>query len=441
MAPDDSHPHPPRPVPAPRLHAVPRGRPVVTPHLPHDPDSAYALALDLTGRTVLVVGGGPVAARHARRLAAASAHVLVVAPAICEDLDELVNSARAGWLRGDLSPGDLSGVWLVHAATGSAEADAGVVALCEFARVWCIAESTPTAPARRPARSRRPPGEGTGRIALVGGGPGDDGLITAWGLALVREADVVVVDRLAPQGVLDDLDPDVEVIDVGKTPDHHPVPQPEINRLLVKHARAGQRVVRLKGGDPFLLGRGGEELLACHEAGVPVLVVPGVTSALAVPAAAGIPVTHRGVSRSVTVLTGHDDPDHAALVALGGTIVVLMGVRRIGPLCAGLIAHGMDPAMPVAFVERGWTPSQRTVRSTVGRAVADAGRHAVSPPAVLVIGAVAALDLGAAAAGDRWLGPSAGNDRRLVGGGGQRPSSLDRKPPPVLRSAGEQEQR
>lgn len=367
--------------------------PAHTPLAPPGPDAFYPLELDLTGRAVLVVGGGPAAARHARRLATAAAEVRVVSPEICEDLAELVDGARARWLRRELSVEDLNAVWLVHAATGSAETDAGVVALCEFARVWCVAESTPTATARRPVTTRRRDGDGTGRVALVGGGPGDDGLITARGLVLIREADVVVVDRLAPWGVLDDLDPDVEVIDVGKTPDHHPVPQPEINRLLVEHARAGKRVVRLKGGDPFVLGRGGEEVLACQEAGVPVVVVPGVTSAFAVPTAAGIPVTHRGMSRSVTVLTGHDDPDHGALVALGGTVVVLMGVRRLSVLCAGLVANGMDPHTPVAFVERGWTPAQRTIRSTVADAVRDAERHDVRAPAVLVIGAVAALEL------------------------------------------------
>lgn len=357
----------------------------------------YPLELDLTGRTVLVVGGGPIAARHVRRLASAAADVLAVSPEICEDLSELVESAQARWLRRELSVDDLTQAWLVLSATGSPKSDARVVALCEFARVWCISESTPTASARPPGVARRPPGNGMGRVALVGGGPGDGGLITVRGLALVREADVVVVDRLAPRGLLDDLDPDVEVIDVGKASDHHPVPQPEINRLLVDHALAGKRVVRLKGGDPFVFGRGGEEVLACREAGVPVLVVPGVTSAFSVPAAAGIPVTQRGVSRSVTVLSGHNDPDRAALVALvalvalGGTIVVLMGVRRLNRLCTGLIDHGMDPRTPVALIERGWTPSQRTVRSTLGKADADAERHAVEAPAVLVIGAVAAL--------------------------------------------------
>jgi uroporphyrin-III C-methyltransferase/precorrin-2 dehydrogenase/sirohydrochlorin ferrochelatase len=356
-------------------------------------EGRYLIELDLGGRRVLVAGGGPTAARHVRRLAAAGADVLVVAPDVCEDVRELVDTGRALWARRDLVLADLDGAWLAHAATGSAEQDAAVVELCEFARIWCVAQDEVAGTARRPTPGRRPLGDGTGRVALVGGGPGDDGLITVRGLALIREADVVIVDRLAPWGVLDELDADVEVIDVGKTPEHHPVPQPEINRLLVEHARAGRRVVRLKGGDPFVLGRGGEELLACREAGVPVQVVPGVTSAFAVPAGAGIPVTHRGVSRSVTVLTGHDDPDHAALVRTGGTIVVLMGVARLTGLRDGLLRHGMAASTPVAFVERGWTPAQRTTRTVLGGCVEDAERLGVRAPAVLVIGAVAALDL------------------------------------------------
>ena len=154
-----------------------------------------------------------------------------------------------------------------------------------------------------PLRRHRP---GPGRVVLVGGGPGDADLLTLRGRRELAAADVVVVDRLAPQAVLDELAPGVLILDVGKAPGRHPVPQHEINRLLVEHATAGRRVVRLKGGDPFLLGRGGEEVAACREAGVPVEVVPGVTSAFAVPAAAGIPVTHRGLSRQVTVLSGHD---------------------------------------------------------------------------------------------------------------------------------------
>jgi uroporphyrin-III C-methyltransferase/precorrin-2 dehydrogenase/sirohydrochlorin ferrochelatase len=157
-----------------------------------------------------------------------------------------------------------------------------------------------------PLRRHRP---GPGRVVLVGGGPGDPDLLTLRGRRELAAADVVVVDRLAPRAVLDELAPGVLIVDVGKAPGRHPVPQHEISRLLVDHAQAGRRVVRLKGGDAYLLGRGGEEVAACREAGVLVDVVPGVTSAFSVPAAAGIPVTHRGLSRQVTVLSGHDAVD------------------------------------------------------------------------------------------------------------------------------------
>lgn len=351
----------------------------------------HPVELDLTGRTVVVVGGGPVAARHSRALAGDGADVLVVTPQACEDLTDLVEAGRARRLHREVAAADLDDAWLVVAATGSPDTDARVVSLATAARVWCLADSPVPATAYPAPRRRRPPGDGAGRVALVGGGPGDDGLITVRGLALLHEADVVVVDRLAPQGLLDGLDPDVEVIDVGKMPDHHPVPQEQINALLVQHATAGRRVVRLKGGDPFLLGRGAEEARACTDAGVPVLVVPGVTSAFAVPAAAGIPVTHRGQARCVTVLSGHDDPDYAALARLGGTIVVLMGVSGLARLRDGLLRHGINPDTPLAVVERGWSPAQRTTRTTLGRAVADADRAGVRAPAVIVIGAVAAL--------------------------------------------------
>jgi uroporphyrin-III C-methyltransferase/precorrin-2 dehydrogenase/sirohydrochlorin ferrochelatase len=350
----------------------------------------YRLELDLRDRDVLVAGGGPAAARHARRCLDAGARVLVLAEHACEDVTDLVAAGLARWRPRELRAADLDGAWLVHAATGSPEGDDRVAALAGTARVWCVSDS-PAAPARVPSRGRRPAGDGRGRVALVGGGPGEPSLITVLGRRLLREADVVVVDRLAPVGLLDELDPDVEVIDVGKSPDHHPVPQEEINRLLVEHARAGRRVVRLKGGDPYVLGRGHEELLACRAGGVEVSVVPGVTSAFAVPAAAGIPVTHRGLSRSVTVLTGHDDPNYAALADLGGTIVVLMGVARLPLLTAGLLDAGMPAATPLTIVERGWTAAQRTVLSSLGAAAEDARRHGVSSPAVVVIGDVAAL--------------------------------------------------
>jgi uroporphyrin-III C-methyltransferase len=228
----------------------------------------------------------------------------------------------------------------------------------------------------------------------VGGGPGDVELMTVRALRLLREADVVVHDRLAPRRALAEARPGAQLVDVGKVPGHHAVPQEQINELLVRHARAGRFVVRLKGGDPYLFGRGGEEVEACRAAGVPVEVVPGVSSAFAVPAAAGVPVTHRGLSRSVTVLTGHDDLEPAklaALATLGGTVVVLMGVSRIPSLTAGLLAAGMPADLPVAVVERGWTDEQRT---TVGdlAGIAEAVRaRGVRSPAVIVVGAVAGL--------------------------------------------------
>jgi uroporphyrin-III C-methyltransferase/precorrin-2 dehydrogenase/sirohydrochlorin ferrochelatase len=230
-------------------------------------------------------------------------------------------------------------------------------------------------------------------VVLVGGGPGEPDLLTLRGRRELAAADVVVVDRLAPQAVLDELAPGVLILDVGKVPGRHPVPQHEINRLLVEHATAGRRVVRLKGGDPYLLGRGGEEVAACREAGVAVTVVPGVTSAFAVPAAAGIPVTHRGLSRQVTVLSGHDAGDitWANYADGAGTLVVLMGVAALPAICAGLLAAGMNPQTPAAVIEDGWSVQQRVTSGTVRDIVRRATDVGVGSPAVIVIGNVAEL--------------------------------------------------
>jgi uroporphyrin-III C-methyltransferase/precorrin-2 dehydrogenase/sirohydrochlorin ferrochelatase len=228
-------------------------------------------------------------------------------------------------------------------------------------------------------------------VSLVGGGPGDPGLISVRGRRLLAEADVVLVDRLAPRALLDTLDEEVVVVDVGKTAGHHPLPQDEINRLLVEHALAGRRVVRLKGGDPFVLGRGGEEALACLAAGVDVEVVPGVTSAVAVPAAAGIPVTHRGLSRQVTVASGHEGLDWASLAALEGTLVLLMGVGGLDVAARELVAHGKPGATPVAVVERGFAPDQRTTVATLATVAEVARERGVRPPAVVVVGDVVDL--------------------------------------------------
>ncbi|WP_029287696.1 uroporphyrinogen-III C-methyltransferase [Cellulomonas sp. HZM] len=388
----------------------------------------HALWVDLAGRRVLVVGGGPVAARRAARLVEDGADVLVVAPAVCEDVADLVARRAVRWAQRDYLATDLDGAWLVHTATGDRAVDDAVAADAEASRVWCVrADDATASPAWTPAvarsgdvavavttggdprraatlrsaiallldtgalpvRRRRP---GAGHVSLVGGGPGDPGLITTRGRRALAEADVVVVDRLAPRALLDELDPEVEVVEAGKAPHAHTLTQHQINELLVERARAGLRVVRLKGGDPFVLGRGGEELAACLEAGVHVDVVPGVTSAIAVPGTAGVPVTHRGLSRQVTILSAHDDePDWSALARLDGTLVLLMGVGRLAAHTAALVAHGKDPATPVAVVENGTLPAQRTTTGTLATIADVALARGVGNPAVVVVGEVAAL--------------------------------------------------
>jgi uroporphyrin-III C-methyltransferase len=231
-----------------------------------------------------------------------------------------------------------------------------------------------------------------GRVDLVGGGPGPIDLMTVRAWRLLMQADVVVMDRLGPTDIRPHLAPDVEVVDVGKLPGHHPVPQDEINAILVDRARAGKRVVRLKGGDPFVFGRGGEEVIACAAADIPVSVVPGVTSAVAVPEAAGIPVTHRGVASAVHIVNGQSEITAATFSALADeavTTVILMGVGALPRLVADALRAGVPADRPVAIVERGHHADQRTTRSTLGAIVLDAGRIGVRNPAVVVVGEVA----------------------------------------------------
>jgi len=234
-------------------------------------------------------------------------------------------------------------------------------------------------------------------VYLVGAGPGDPGLLTVRGAELLRRADVVVHDRLSAEELLDLAPPHADRIDVGKAPGHARVPQEGINRLLVEHGRTGRTVVRLKGGDPTVFARGGEEAMALAEAGIPFEIVPGITSAIAAPAYAGIPVTQRFSSTSFTVVTGHEDPsigedgsvDWDAVARVGGTIVVLMGVGRIRAITDRLLAAGRAPDTPAAAVIWGTRPEQRTVRATLAT-LAD---QDLASPATIVIGAVAALDL------------------------------------------------
>lgn len=233
-------------------------------------------------------------------------------------------------------------------------------------------------------------------VALVGAGPGDPGLITVRGAELLGRADVVVYDRLVARSLLELVPPAAERISVGKAPGRVEMDQSDINDLLVERARAGDTVVRLKGGDPFVFGRGGEEAEALAAAGVPFEVVPGITSAVAAPAYAGVPVTHRGVSTHFTVVTGHVDPakggsdvDWEALARAGGTLVILMGAGRIGEIAERLVAGGLAPHTPAVAVRHGTRPDQRTVRATLATI---AGAN-VEAPAAIVVGAVAGLDL------------------------------------------------
>jgi uroporphyrin-III C-methyltransferase/precorrin-2 dehydrogenase/sirohydrochlorin ferrochelatase len=238
-----------------------------------------------------------------------------------------------------------------------------------------------------------------GSVVLVGGGPGDPGLITVRGRQAVAQADVVLADHLAPLGLLASLPPEVEVIDASKLPRGRSMAQEQINALLVERALEGKRVVRLKGGDPFVFGRGMEEVEACVAAGVPVEVVPGVTSAVGVPALAGIPVTHRGLTHEFVVVSGHLPPGHPdslvdwpALGRLRGTLVVLMGVETAPAIAAALVEYGRAADTPVAIVTDGSTATQRTVRTTLA-GLSDAMRDEnIRPPAVWVVGHVVDLD-------------------------------------------------
>lgn len=239
-----------------------------------------------------------------------------------------------------------------------------------------------------------------GSVTLVGGGPGDPGLITVAGLAALRAAEVVLYDHLAPLELLSQTRPDAQLVDVGKLPRGAFTPQQEINRLLVEHARAGRKVVRFKGGDAFVFGRGGEEVQACAAAGIGVRVIPGVSSAIAAPELAGIPVTHRGLSQGFTVVSAHVGPDSPkstvnwrALATSGTTLVVLMGVRTLPEVCAVLLGHGLPAQTPAAVIENAGRPDARLIHSTLAELPAAAAAAAIVSPAVTVVGAVAGLDL------------------------------------------------
>jgi uroporphyrin-III C-methyltransferase/precorrin-2 dehydrogenase/sirohydrochlorin ferrochelatase len=412
------------------------------------PGTVYPVGLRLSGRRVVVVGGGQVAHRRVAGLLEAQALVTVVSPELTPALEALVAPGQVTWHPRRYVPGDLAGAWYAVAATDDPEVNAAVAAEAEQQRLFCArADDRSASSVWTPAvgrqgdlvvgvhgggdpqravgvrdavlagltdgsiadRAARTPSVTRGSVVLVGGGPGDPGLVTVRGRQAVAGADVVVADHLAPQALLASLPPEVEVIDAAKLPRGRSMAQEQINALLVDRARAGKRVVRLKGGDPFVFGRGFEELEACAAAGVPVEVVPGITSAIAVPGLAGIPVTHRGMTHEFVVVSGHVPPGHpaslvdwAALGRLRGTVVVLMGVDTAGAIAAALVEHGRDPQTPVAVVSDGATPAQRSLRTTLAGLAQTIADEGVRPPAVWVVGDVVglAVDLPAAPAPD-----------------------------------------
>ncbi|MYR29495.1 MULTISPECIES: uroporphyrinogen-III C-methyltransferase [unclassified Streptomyces] len=400
---------------------------------------AYPAGLRLAGRKVVVLGGGQVAQRRLPALLTAGADVLLVSPSATASVEAMATAGELRWERRPYRAGDLEGAWYAIVATDDADANGAASAEAEERRVWCVRSDdadaasawTPasghsagvtvavltTEPAERDPRRTaavrdsllraldegrvavpRQAGGESPRVALVGGGPGDPDLITVRGRRLLAEADVVIADRLGPRDLLAELPPHVEVIDAAKIPYGRAMAQEAINEALITHAKEGKTVVRLKGGDPFVFGRGMEEAQALAAAGIPCTVVPGISSSVSVPAAAGIPVTHRGVAHEFTVVSGHvapDDPrslvDWPALARLRGTLVILMGVDKLGAIAEALVRHGRAPETPVALIQEGTTAAQRRVDARLETAAETARAHDVRPPAVIVVGAVAAL--------------------------------------------------
>ena len=391
----------------------------------------YLLGLRLDGRRAVVIGGGRVAQRRVPALLAAGAAVILVSPEVTPALEDLVARGELTWERRPYRTGDCEGAWLVQVCSDDGKVNAAVAAEAESLRIWCVrADDAQASAAWTPASGRvgetsvgvlaggdprRAAGvrdavldglrDGTINarhsrhkpvgVALVGGGPGDPGLITVLGRKLLAQADVVITDRLAPRELLDELPADVEIIDAAKIPYGRSITQEHINAALVEHARAGRFVVRLKGGDPFVFGRGAEEVLHCAEAGIPVTVVPGITSAIAVPSAIGVPVTHRGVAQEFHVVSAHVAPGHPdstvdweALGRSTGTLILLMAVERMRMIADTLMRYGRSPDTPVAVIQDGTLQSQRTLMASLATVADDMTASGVRPPAIIVAGEV-----------------------------------------------------
>ncbi len=404
-------------------------------------ENAYLVGLRLAGKKVVLIGGGGVAQRRVPLLIATGADVHVVSRAATPAVEAYAEQSPGITLAlRDYRDGDLEGAWYAIAATDDPQVNAAIVAEAERRRIFCVRadagrEGTAVTPAsldyrglvigvlaggehRRSAAVRSAirealqqgriapdvvastaPDVVPGGVALVGGGPGDPELITVRGRRLLAAADVVVADRLAPPELLAELAPHVEIIDAAKIPYGRAMAQDAINDVLIDRARAGKFVVRLKGGDPFVFARGYEEVLALAEAGIPVTVTPGLTSAIAVPAMAGVPVTHRAVNHEFVVVSGHVTPDHPdslvnweALAQLSGTIVLLMAVERIEVFAEVLIKGGRPAQTPVLVVQHGTTAAERVLRATLADVPESIRDQGIRPPAIIVIGPVAGFE-------------------------------------------------
>jgi uroporphyrin-III C-methyltransferase / precorrin-2 dehydrogenase / sirohydrochlorin ferrochelatase len=385
----------------------------------------YPLFLDLRGRRVVVVGGGTVGRRRVEGVLEAGAEVVVIDP------DPTIAIDGVDVVRRPFAEADLDGCALALACTNEPTVNAAVADAAAARNIWCVrADGADESPAWTAARAEvdgvqvavsasGDPGRATavrdgirqalqsgdlvarrarrghGKVTLVGGGPGDPGLLTLAGYRALQDADVVVTDRLAPTELAASLPGEVDVVDVGKDPRGHAASQDDINALIVQRAKAGEHVVRLKGGDPFVLGRGSEEVAACIDAGVAVEVVPGVSSVTAAATLAGIPLTRRGTAQHFTVASGHVPPDDQRstvdwqmLAADRGTLLLLMAVTNLGPIADTLVAGGRPATTPVAVVENASLPTQRVVRATLADIAEVAARMDVVPPAVVVVGDV-----------------------------------------------------
>ena len=347
---------------------------------------------DINGRAVLVCGGGTSALGTIGELLEAGARVTVIGRDLSPTVADLAARGLLQVEQRDVRPDDLHRAALVVPTSGDDDTDDRIRDLAGQAGVL-VTRSRSQQPAA--ATGQR------GSVILVGAGPGHPGLITVAGQQAVQEADVIISDRLVPLSALDQVRPGASIIDVGKIPRGASTPQQTINALLVEHARAGRTVVRLKGGDSFVFGRGGEEWQACAEAGIPVTVLPGVSSAIAAPALAGVPLTHRDLTQGFTVVSGHvppDDPgctlDWSALAAANTTLVIMMGVATLPKITEKLIKERLDPQTPAMTVANAGLPSQFSVHATLADIAARSHAEGIRPPAITVIGAVAGFSPG-----------------------------------------------